>query len=173
MVDITKGIFLLILTIASNFNAETLSCKTREFLGEHMYAKHILNLLLVYFAIDLTNGKHTDPKVIMLNSFYVWIGLILFAKMNTYFTALAFMILVAMYVMSNYISYYDAMEHKNDDDKKKLSNLKKAKGIMMKILPAIIIAGFAVYTRDKHKEYGDKFDPLTFILGNTKCRNDK
>ena len=54
-----KGIFLLILAVAGNFVAETLGCKTQQLLSNNMLSKHIVIILILYFAVDFPTGSRT------------------------------------------------------------------------------------------------------------------
>jgi hypothetical protein len=170
MDNIIKGIFLLILTAASNFIAETLGCKTQTLLGNSMMLKHLLNLFLIYFAINLTSDRDTDhPLVIMKRTLYVWIGFILFVRLNIYFTGAVLTLLVVAYILGNYIEYYE----KNNGDIKHTNILRAYREQIFNIIPIVIAIGFLLYSSEKYNEYGPKFNFVTFFLGNTKCKAGK
>ena len=66
MNDVIKGIFLLVLAVAGNFVAETLGCKTQKLLSENMYAKHLVILLILYFAIGFTSSDEPQHPSFVL-----------------------------------------------------------------------------------------------------------
>ena len=83
MNDVIKGIFLLVLAVAGNFVAETLGCKTQKLLSENMYAKHMVILLILYFAIGFTGGdipQHPSVVLKMALGIYVLFFLLLLNK---------------------------------------------------------------------------------------------
>ena len=107
-----KGIFLLILTAASNFNSETLGCQTQTLLNNNMLAKHLLNLALIYFAINLTSDSKLDhPNTILKRTIYVWLGYIFFIRMPLKVTIMVFMLLL-LHILGNYIDYYKKKDEK-------------------------------------------------------------
>ena len=92
--DLLKGVFLLILAVAGNFVAETLGCKTRKLLTDNMYAKQVIILSIIYFAIDFTNDQAAAPKDTFINTIIIWIAFLMFTKMNEWFTITCFLLLV-------------------------------------------------------------------------------
>lgn len=176
-----KGIFLLILIAASNFNSETLGCQTQSLLNNSMFSKHLLNLVLIYSAINLTSNSNLDhPNSILKRTFYVWLGYIFFIRMPLRVTIIVFILLFTTYIISNYIHYY---EKKDEENKKNvgttsmnsalISNLSKARKILFNIIPIIIAVGVIIYVIQKKKEYGKKFDAYTFIFGKNVCDSMK
>lgn len=163
-----KGIFLLILTVASNFNAETLGCKTQYALTNNMYVKNLLNLALIYFAINLTNDDTNleHPTVIMKRTIVVWLGFLIFTKMNILFTAGILILLIVGYTLGNYIDYYN--QNNEHDKAMKTTKIRK---IIFNIIPIALIIGVITYYIAKKKEY-KKFNVLTFLFGKIKCRNN-
>jgi hypothetical protein len=160
-----KGIFLLILTVASNFNAETLGCRMQKILTENMFVKHLLNLILVYFAINLTSQSDVNPNIVLYRSIYVWIGFLLFIRLPVYLTTVIFILLIISYALCNYIDYY---KKRNEETSKKLIDIRTK---IFNIIPVIIIVGIIYYCYEKYQEYGDEFDTLTFIFGKTTCKS--
>ena len=162
-----NGIFLLILTVASNFNAETLSCRAQRILSERMYIKHILNLILIYFAVNLTSDDILEhPVTLMKRSVLVWIGFILFSRMNIKITGIVFLLLTIGYTLGNFVSY-----HKQKNNKKRETYYSKLQQYIFTIIPFVILIGFIIYYKEKHEEYKDVWSPIIFLFGRTTCRN--
>ena len=107
--NLLKTIFLLILAISGNFIAETLGCKTQKLLSENIYSKHIVILLLLYFAMDITSNKTTpiSPFVQMRYALVIWVLFIIFTRMNLNFTIAVFIILGIIYNVFFYRIYID------------------------------------------------------------------
>jgi hypothetical protein len=163
-----KGIFLLLLTVASNYNAETLGCRVQNILTNNMLVKHILNLILIYFAINLTSGDVLEhPYVVMRRSILVWVGFILFSRMNIYITTVVFILLTLGYTLGNFISYYQ-----QENNKKEENRLHKIQSRIFDVIPVVILIGFILYYKEKYGEYNEIWSPITFLLGNTTCKNN-
>ena len=67
------SIFLLILAVSGNFVAETLGCKTQKLLTENMFAKNIIIILVIYFALGITNKNNINPLINMYTAIIIWI----------------------------------------------------------------------------------------------------
>jgi hypothetical protein len=169
MTSVINGIFLLVLTIASNFTEQTLGCRTQKYLTDNVYAKHILNLVFIFFCLNLTNRKVEHPTNVMKKSIIVWIGYMLFVRMNGYYTILTSMALLVIYSLGLYIDYYKSITPKTDDINKKIKEYENIKTKLMYAIPAIIICGFAVYGKEKYAEHGDKFSLVKLIAGAPSC----
>jgi len=63
--NIILGVFLIILAVSCNFIAETMSCQIRKHLMNNMYSKNLIIILIIYFAIVLTNNDKTIHQVII------------------------------------------------------------------------------------------------------------
>lgn len=170
-----KGIFLLILTVASNFNAETLGCRAQKFLAESMFGKHILNLALIYFAINLTDNEDTHPNIILKRTLVVWIGYLLFIRLPLNVTLFVFCLLMVVYTLGNYIDYYKKKEINSESDNEIINeNYKKMvsiRNILFNVIIVSLIIGSLVYTYLKKEEYGEEFDLITFIFGRNDCKS--
>lgn len=169
-----KGIFLLILTVASNFNAETLGCRTQKFLSESMFGKHLLNFALIYFAINLTSNEVVHPNTILLRTVYVWIGYLFFIRMPLNYTILVFGLLLSSYTLGNYIDYYERdmpEENKDKNIKERTKNFKSARKFLFGLIPIVIIIGLLYYGYEKKMEYGEDFSLYIFIFGNKTCKS--
>ena len=176
-----KGIFLLILTAASNFNSETLGCQTQTLLNNNMLAKHLLNLALIYFAINLTSDSKLDhPNTILKRTIYVWLGYIFFIRMPLKVTIMVFMLLLSTYILGNYIDYYKKKDEENEKNvgatpmhSGLVATFSNVRRILFNVTPVIIAIGVIIYVIQKRKEYGKKFDLYKFIFGKNVCDSMK
>ena len=79
VINVVTGIFLLVLAVSGNFIAETLGCKSQKLLSENMYAKNIIIILIVYFALGVTDKENkTRPEENMLMSLQIWMFFLIF-----------------------------------------------------------------------------------------------
>jgi Ca2+/Na+ antiporter len=119
----------------------------------------------------------------------IWVAYLLFTKQNIEFTAVSVALLFATYVIDTFVSYYKTKKESATKEEniptldKKIENIPKLDkkiNILTKIRTVsfyasimIIIIGFIYYIYDKYIEYGNNFNPLTFILGKTQCNSLK
>ena len=165
----TKGLFLLILTISGAFIGETLNCKTRKLLTENIYAKYLVTLFVIFFAVDFTDNKNLSPLDNFISAFKIFILFIIFTRMSLPFTIVSFAGILSLYVINQYIDYYESDKEKN---KEIIHKLKRVNNILLYIIIFIIIIGFILYTYKQYKDHKKKFSILKFIFGVLHCKND-
>lgn len=178
--SLPKGLFLIFLAISGNFLAQTLGCKFQDLMNNNMIAKYIFVFLIIYFTVNFTSSSNTSPNKLIFLSILVWLFFILLSRTHIYFTIIILVLLVTLYSINNYISYYNNLIEKETDETKKqeykelVDKLDKAYlGIEISTLSLLVI-GFVVYFIQKHKEYKGKpegFKIGNFIFGKVICRN--
>ena len=90
---ILKATLLLFISIAGNFLAETLGCRTQFYL-ENMYIKHLLILFMIYFTIDFTQGDEVvNPVVNLKRAIIVWVFFHLFTHLDIAPTVIVLLLL--------------------------------------------------------------------------------
>jgi hypothetical protein len=170
MNNIIKGIFLLILAVSGNFVAETLGCKTQKLISENMYAKHLVIILILYFAIGFTNtdeAKH--PFVLLKMVMYVYALFLLFTKMDIRSTIIVFGLLSLSYVNSTFINYYKNISP--DGEEETIELLGKIQKTLYVSMTAIIFIGFTLYYRKQYSEYYNTWSTSKFLFGVNKCKS--
>lgn len=161
---------LLFISIAGNFLAETLGCKTQLYL-QNMYVKHILILFMIYFTIDFTQGDNiSNPFVNLRNAIIIWILFHLFTHLDIIPTAIVLFLFVILFFISNYLSY---LEKTGKNNKKLKEILVKLEKLSLLSVVVIIIVGFFYYYIEKKNEYGKRFNILKFIFGVKKCKSSR
>tara|TARA_B100001758_G_C18414914_1_gene618804 strand:- start:3461 stop:4138 length:678 start_codon:yes stop_codon:yes gene_type:complete len=180
-----KALFLLLLSISGGFTSKTLGCGTQKAF-QNMTTKHIILFALIYFTLDISENPEEAPihpyeqlkKAIML-----YVGFILFTKMNLYFTMVAFSLLCISYVIGNYVKNLDwhinninKKQKRTQDEDKSLNDyeiLKKQSSNYQQYLnygiSGVLIVGSLSYLLKKRKEYGSRFSYITFFQGVSKC----
>lgn len=180
-----KALFLLLLSISGGFTSKTLGCGTQKAF-QNMTTKHIILFALIYFTLDISESPDQAPihpyeqlkKAIML-----YVGFILFTKMNLYFTMVAFGLLCMSYIIGNYIKNLDwhinninKKQKRTQDEDKSLNDyeiLKKQSSNYQQYLnygiSGVLIVGSLSYLLKKRKEYGSRFSYITFFQGVSKC----
>ena len=167
MDDGIKGIVLLILAVAGNFVANTLGCRTQKLLNENMYAKHLVILLILYFAINFTNSNEPmHPKTTLKISLGVYVLFLLFTKMDIYFTMIVFGLIVITYINSTFINYYTKVTPNS-----KIKRLKNIQMMMYTLMTCLVVIGSVLYYRKQYSEYYKIWSIKKYLFGVNKCKS--
>ena len=180
-----KALFLLLLSISGGFTSKTLGCGTQKAF-QNMTTKHMILFALIYFTLDISENPDQAPihpyeqfkKAVIL-----YIGFILFTKMNLYFTMIGFGLLCISYVIGNYVKNLDwhinninKKQKRTQEEDKTLSDYELLKKQSSKYqeyvnyaVSGVVIIGSLSYLLKKRKEYGSRFSYITFFQGVSKC----
>lgn len=163
LLELDIALFLLLLTISFNFIGETLSCQTRRFLKNNIYAKHFLVLFLIIFTVKFEKNDITLLHKLVLISI-VYILFLLFAKLRLTYSIIVFSLLIIIYT----IKYYK----KNIKNDKVEDVLSKINNGLFGLITFVICFGSITYYMEKRKEYKKQFSYLKYIFGVVKCKNN-
>lgn len=167
--SIVTSTFLLILAMAGGYISQTLGCKTQKLLTNNMFSKHLVLLMLIYFTNSSFIMEDESPKEILKLTLMIYVGYLLYTKMDIYFTLFVFILLFLYYILHSFKNYYK-------EDPEKQEHVQKIillqKSIINYIVISIII-GFLLYAREKKIEYGKKFSIYKFIMGVPTCKGLK
>ena len=167
--SILKATLLLFISIAGNFLAETLGCKTQFYL-ENMYVKHLLILFMIYFTIDFTQNEVVNPIENVKTALIIWLFFHLFTHLDIIPTVIVLLMFMSLFVISNYTTYLNKIGQEGSVLDKRL---KYAEKILFFLVIAVILIGFTYYYFEKKDEYKTKFNILKFIFGVKKCKSMK
>lgn len=168
--SLTKGVFLLILAVSGNFVAETLGCNTHALLKTNMFAKHLLVFMTLYFTISFTSHDDApDPKRNLIAATLVYGFFIMFTRMRLNITIWAFFVLMILYLLSEFITYYTSHPDKVPPNRMEiLTDIQKTLYIL---LPIIVLYGFIVYMYDEYRVNGKNNSKLLkIIFGVPRCK---
>ena len=162
-----QSLFLMFLSIAGNFVAQTLSCGSQQVLSNSMFAKSVILFFLIYFTMDFSSTEVIDPIVQLKRSLVLWVFLLFFTKMDIYFTGVSLFLLVSTYIMNNFVQYYKEEEEKNKD---KIEMMTKVMTALELVIIVLILVGFVKYFIKQRKDHKN-FSFTKFMLGVKKCKN--
>ena len=166
--DTILGIFLLIIAVAGNFVAETLSCQSQKLLTDNMYAKNIVILMVIYFSLGFASSENVvHPVVVAGRALAIWIFFLIFNKMEIQYTITAMIGLFIILVSKNFVDYYGASE----ENAKVVSMLLKGMDTLFVGVCLTVIIGFLLYFKKQYTEYRKSFSFTTFMFGKTKCKS--
>mgnify|MGYP000930985624 FL=1 len=172
VINVVTGIFLLVLAVSGNFIAETLGCKSQKLLSENMYAKNIIIILIVYFALGVTDEENTRPEENMIMALQIWMFFLIFNKMNLYFTGLSLLLITTVLIGKNYIDYYKK-NNKNNEHDEKIEFIGKVSRNIFTVNIGVIIIGFLMYFRKQFNDHSADFSFISFIFGKVQCNSMK
>ncbi len=169
MKKILQSVFLIILAVSGNYVAQTLGCSTQQLLNKSMLAKQFVILFLIYFTLAYTNRTDVNPTVNFKYTMIIWIFFLMITKMDLCITIIVIFLLVGIYILMNYISYYTSINENNEYDCN-IENLKNISDILTYITIGLIIFGFFSYYIKQKNDYPD-FSFYKFIFGILDCSN--
>lgn len=169
-----EAFFAIYLLIASNYFGELFGCKIRKLLTENMFLKHVLafmtfGFLVILTGIDISDKDDLIAGIIYTIVFYLWF--VLSTKTHMYVAIVIIILFFTMYVISYRIKFLKNNEvYQNEEELDKLINVNN---YLLLVTLIITILGVLNYLYLKYCEYNKEFSLIKFILGNSKCRNDK
>lgn len=176
MINIVDGVYLLILTVMGNFAGQLIGCKSQKLLSNNIYAKHLLIIILIYFVIGFTgNDSSVSPGIRFKYAFMVWLLFILFTRMNIYITGVSFVILTSIYLINDYVKYYQLLDKNNNDDTNKylISKLNNYSDLLIKSLIGTFLGGISFYAYKQYNDHKSNFSLIKFVFGTLKCDSHK
>tara|TARA_B110000211_G_C14081873_1_gene554962 strand:- start:274 stop:855 length:582 start_codon:yes stop_codon:yes gene_type:complete len=159
-----KGALLVFLAMSGNFLAELLGCKTQKLLAENMWAKHIILIFSIYFAVGFTTNL--NPVTNMRDTLVIWLIFLLFTKLSVAFTGIIFICLAGLYITQNFLDYYKVQSALS---KKTLDLIVKVKNMFTIGLIIILIIGFTLYSRQQFLDHRDDFSAIKLLFGTISC----
>jgi hypothetical protein len=169
-----EAFFAIYLIIASNYYGELFGCKFRKLLTDNMFLKHVLafmtfGFLVILTGIDISKSDDIIASIIYTVVFYLWF--VMSTKTHIYITIIIVLLFFTMYVISYRIKFLKNNEEYQN--KEKVDELIKINNYLLLVTFIITIWGFINYLYLKYCEYNKEFNLIKFILGDSKCRNDK
>ncbi len=156
-----QSLFLLFLSIAGNFVAETLSCGSQRILSNNMFIKSLIVFFMIYFTMDFSSTEVVNPMIKLRRSILLWVFLLIFTKMDIYFTGMSLLLLVITYIMNNFVQYYSVESEQNKDKIERMSGYIHLFELINLLL---ILVGFTRYYLKQRKDHKN-FSFSKFIFG--------
>jgi len=164
------SIFLFYLLIFCNYTKELIGCKLNYYLSTNMYAKHLVAFLLLYFLIIVVDSDNIE-NTYLYNigiSFLIYILFIITTRIPYYIIIVILILLIILYIINK---LKKKEQEKNLETKNEVNKYFYMELSLIFIIMILMSIGFVYYGLEKYCEYGKKFSILTFILGNTTCKN--
>jgi Ca2+/Na+ antiporter len=154
------------------FITDRMGCQLQKFLKNSVLSQHILTLFTFYLIITVSQQDFIHPIENCILTLQAYIFYILFTKMNLTMTMIVCVLLFIVFVIT-YTKEYNNEKLSDEDPNKKynIQKLENIKQIIIKLIYILVLMGAVLYFLDKKKEYKNKFNFITFILGVQKCKS--
>lgn len=176
------NIFVFFLIISSNYLGALFPCRIQRVLNENVYLKHIFGFLTLNFFVVLTDPyKKKDLMLIFKESLILYIIFIIFIA-NNYHTFLTGLFIIGIIYILNLkkVEYEEFIKINKDNNEqiiqienynRSLNYIKMINNILFYLFIIVIVIGCILYMGEKKIEYKDKFNYITFIFGQSSCKN--
>lgn len=166
-VPLTYALFLLLLSVSGNYIGQTLSCQIQKFF-KNMIVKQLVTLFIIYFTIVFTKeGDNNVPTDDMIDAIKIWIGYLLFSKMDLLPSLFVILLLMLTFILDNFRKYYE----NNLINNEKITKIKEIQKTLLNVIILVVILGSTKYFIGKKREFKSLFSFKKFIFGVKKCRN--
>ena len=164
--ELSVHLFLLYILISTNYLGDLLSCSFQRLINNNIIYKHLLAFSVFYLTIMISLKDHDNPfsHIFVAIGTYIWF--ILTTKMSANFVCSLLILIFIVYICTNIISHYQKKE--KSEKLKKINNIIKIVGLVIGII--ITIVGFVIYYKKKRLKYSKKWNWVTFILSEPKCK---
>lgn len=139
-----------------------------------MILKHFFGFLTLLFFVMLSISDVTTftSKLVLCSVLYLWF--LLTTRCHIYFWVPIILLMATAYLLDIY-KKSDLENNESDNFLKKIMSYEKTEqiqSILLYVAFSLTIIGSIIYFIQKYIEYGDDFSILTFIVGNTYCKNN-
>jgi len=169
--DILNSSYLMLLGAFGSYIGNNLTCKVQKLMEDNIYLRNIVLVILVYFTVSVSTSEPLHPVTLMNYTGLITLVFIIINKMTLPFTFVSYIIFSGIYIISNFITYY---EHKKIKEKT-VERLRKLQSVCMVVFLSIVVVGFSLYFTEKRIEYkGNNWSTYKFLLGGVvKCKGVK
>lgn len=162
ILNITPLLFILNITILTNFIGDTLSHKIQKMFNDNMLLKHLIVILLIYTTITVIDNS-MSPINRFKKSIYIWILFVLLTKNTLRMTTILVVMMIVLYIIEDYISYYKDNKNTNKQLQEKLDNISK---LLKYVILILLFVGHIMYINKQKNIFGTNFNYYELYLGN-------
>lgn len=164
----TTVLFVLYLIISGNFLAQLFGCRLQHLLQTSMVAKHVLGFFTLFFFCMIVDSSFETRHILVTLScsvlLYTWFVM-------TVRTKLPFLLVTLALLCAAYVARLIERRRLAIDEKRDVGELQLAQKVLAGVAFASTVIGFVIYGLEKRREYRKGFSWISFLLGNTNCKN--
>jgi hypothetical protein len=174
-------LFLIFAVVSSGYVTEILSCQMRKVLETSMYFRHLIGVIIFFVFIMLEGGWSFNTKVdnmfsnnwssgnvldTIIIAFILYIIFLLSAKSQFKYNIIFFGLVFILYFINTQRDYWYQRNIISEKSNKYTLHIEY---ILFFLSILFLIIGFIDYVIYQKKEYKNKFNWLTFLLGSHNC----
>lgn len=155
--NLSNGLLLFYIAIATNFIADLYSKPLRKFLKDNRFMHHIIGYLVLLYSISYTTFR-TDWMNVFLFTLIMYIWFILTTKMDLIFTLLVVVCLAVGFILNTHLT-----EHTDAQDTE-INKLRKYEKYIMYAAIGITLIGTGKFLIEKYTKFGSNFSVVKFLF---------
>ena len=173
--------FLIFAVISSGYVTEILSCQMKKVLETSIYFRHLIGILIFFVFIMLEGGWSFNPKVdemfsnnwssgnvldTIIIAIVLYMIFLLTAKSQFKYNIIFFGLVFILYFINTQRDYWFQRKIISTQSNKYTLYIEY---LIFFTSIIFLIIGFIDYVKYQKKEYKNKFNWITFLLGTRKC----
>ena len=163
---ISPALMLFFLIISANNAGDIFSCQLRVFLKNNMIVKHVLGFCILYIFVISQNSfgeRYRHPTIQLGLSLLIYIWFIAIMRAPLEITIISLSTIFVIYLIHvHQLYYYPEEKLESDPTSVQITNMK----VLMFIgTTALSLVGIYYFNAKCQREYGDKFDYQTYLVG--------
>lgn len=159
ILNLTPLLFILNISILTNFIGDTLGNKIQTLFTENIILKHIIVILLIYTTITVIDNK-INPYNRFKKTLYIWVLYLLLTKNILRITLILVLLMIVLFMLEDYINYY---KYTNKNLEKKLT---KISNFLKYLILILLVIGHIIYINKQKNIFGSSFNLYELYLGN-------
>ena len=160
ILDITPLLFVVNLSILTNFIGDTMSFKTQELFKNNMLLKHLIIILLIYSTISVLY-ENLSPFERIKKTIIIWIMYLLLVKNTLRIVGILVILMFLQFILEDYIKYLK----RNNKNVDKLNKLNKLNRLLEYLILILLVVGHVIYINKQKNLFKSNFNYYDLYLG--------
>jgi len=163
ILDITPLLFVVNLSILTNFIGDTMSFKTQELFKNNMLLKHLIIVLLIYSTISVLY-EELSPFERIKKTIIIWIMYLLLVKNTLRIVGILVILMFLQFILEDYIKYLKR-NNNNNKNNKNIDKLNKLNRLLEYLILILLVIGHIIYINKQKMQFKSNFNYYDLYLG--------
>jgi small-conductance mechanosensitive channel len=159
ILDITPLLFVVSLSILTNFIGDTMSFKTQELFKNNMLLKHLIIVLLIYSTISVLY-EELSPFERIKKTIIIWIMYLLLVKNTLRIVGILVILMFLQFILQDHIKYL-----KRNNKKENIDKLNKLNRLLEYLILILLVIGHVIYINKQKMQFKSNFNYYDLYLG--------
>ena len=159
ILDITPLLFVVNLSILTNFIGDTMSFKAQELFKNNMILKHLIIILLIYSTISVLY-EELSPFERIKKTIVIWIMYLLLVKNTLRVAGILVILMFLQFILEDYIKYL-----KRNNKKENIDKLNKLNRLFEYLILILLVVGHVLYINKQKIQFKSNFNYYDLYLG--------